>query len=56
MDCVQIFLNVVGILLVIGLVNPILLAPAAVLSVVFFFLRRFYLKTARSVKRIEGVG
>ncbi|ODN02112.1 Multidrug resistance-associated protein 4 [Orchesella cincta] len=51
----EIFLNVIGILVIVGLVNPILLAPAAVLFVIFYFLRRFYLRTARSVKRLEGV-
>ncbi|CAL8127080.1 unnamed protein product [Orchesella dallaii] len=54
-DTVEIFLNVIGILVIVGLVNPILLAPAAVLFLIFYFLRRFYLRTARSVKRLEGV-
>lgn len=52
----QIFLSVIGIIILIGFVNPILLLPALVLAVIFYYLRVYYLKATRSVKRLEGVG
>lgn len=52
----QIFGNVIGILIIVAVVNPILLLPSVMMVVMFYFLRRYYLKTARSVKRLEGVG
>lgn len=42
--------------MIVGVVNPLLLIPSGVMLVVFYFLRRFYLRTARSVKRLEGIG
>ncbi|XP_031343400.1 probable multidrug resistance-associated protein lethal(2)03659 [Photinus pyralis] len=54
-DTVQIFLNLVGASAVIGVIDPILLAPALVISICFLLLRRYYLKTSRSIKRLEGI-
>ncbi|CAG7731096.1 unnamed protein product [Allacma fusca] len=54
-DAFSIFLNVIAIVIVIGFVNPILLVPALGLFFIFSFLREFYLRTARSVKRLEGI-
>ena len=51
----QIFLNVLAIVAVIAFANPYLLIPAGVLFVVFFILLKYYMKTARSVKRLEGI-
>ncbi|KZR95468.1 Multidrug resistance protein 2 atp-binding cassette protein c, partial [Daphnia magna] len=50
----QIALTAVGILFLVGLVNPWLLLPILFLSIVFVNLRQFYLKTARDVKRLEA--
>lgn len=55
MDVLQIFLSLFGMIIVIALVNPLFLIPTIVLAVVFYFLRVFYLKTSRDVKRIEGI-
>ncbi|KAK4880384.1 hypothetical protein RN001_008530 [Aquatica leii] len=54
-DCVQIFLVLIGIIAVVGSVNPWLLIPTLVIAIVFYFLRIFYLSTSRCVKRLEGV-
>jgi len=43
-------------MVLIGCVNPILLIPGGVLGIIFFYLRTYYLNTARSVKRLEGIG
>jgi ATP-binding cassette subfamily C (CFTR/MRP) protein 4 len=50
----QISLTAIGILFLVGLVNPWLLLPILFLSVIFVNLRQFYLKTARDVKRLEA--
>lgn len=55
MDVVQIFLSLFGIVIVIAIVNPIFLVPTAILAVFFYYLRSFYLKTSRDVKRLEAI-
>lgn len=55
MDCLQIGLTLIGIIVVVGIVNPILLIPTALCSVIFYYLRIFYIATGRNVKRLEGV-
>ncbi|XP_054726195.1 probable multidrug resistance-associated protein lethal(2)03659 [Anastrepha obliqua] len=55
MDVIQIFLSLFGIVIVIGIVNPLFLLPTAVLAVLFYYLRSFYLKTSRDVKRLEAI-
>ncbi|KAF5283715.1 hypothetical protein FQR65_LT13750 [Abscondita terminalis] len=54
-DCAQIFLILIGIIAVVGSVNPWLLIPTFVIAVIFYLLRVFYLATSRCVKRLEGV-
>lgn len=49
------FLSMFGILAVVGMVNPLFLVPTVFLSVIFYFLRGFYLKTSMDLKRIEGI-
>ena len=47
-------LNNIGVLVLIGIVNPWLLIPIAVLGVAFYFLKKFYLATYRDVKLLEA--
>lgn len=54
-DTVQIFLNLVGASAVVGIIDAVLLMPALVISICFLLLRRYYLKTSRSIKRLEGI-
>ncbi|EFA04298.2 putative multidrug resistance-associated protein lethal(2)03659-like Protein [Tribolium castaneum] len=54
-DCSQIMLNLLGAAVVVTMVNYYLIIPTLVICVVFFFIRRFYIKTSRSVKRLEGI-
>ncbi|GLV41664.1 uncharacterized protein CBL_06893 [Carabus blaptoides fortunei] len=54
-DVLQIGLQLIGIIVVVGVVNPWLLIPTVGVGFVFYFLRIFYLSTSRSVKRLEGV-
>jgi ATP-binding cassette subfamily C (CFTR/MRP) protein 4 len=51
----QIGLNIVGILAVIFAVRPWVILPTVILGVLFVFLRRFYMASARDIKRIEGI-
>lgn len=55
MDFFQIFLSLVGIIGIVGIVNPLYLAPTFVLILMFYFLREFYLKTSRAIKRLEAI-
>nr|XP_045582319.1 ATP-binding cassette sub-family C member 4-like isoform X3 [Procambarus clarkii] len=54
-DVVIILLNFLGIIVVIASVNIWIILPTVVLGIIFVFLRRFYLSTARDVKRLEGI-
>lgn len=44
--------SVIGI---VSSVNPWFLIPAAIIGMVAFLLRNFYIKTSRSIKRLEGI-
>lgn len=55
MDVIQIFLALLGIVIVLCIVNPWYLLATAFLCVIFYFLRSFYLKTSRDVKRLESI-
>lgn len=54
-DCLQIGLSLLGIIVVVALVNPWLMIPTSAIGVIFYLLRVFYLKTSRNIKRLEGV-
>lgn len=55
MDVIQIFLSLFGIVIVIAVVNPLFLIPTMVLAIIFYYLRTFYLKTSRDIKRLEAI-
>ncbi|ODN02104.1 Multidrug resistance-associated protein 4 [Orchesella cincta] len=54
-DSVEIFMQTVGVCVVVSINSPFLLAPCVILFFVFFFLRKFYFRTARDIKRLEGI-
>ncbi|XP_018014259.1 ATP-binding cassette sub-family C member 4 isoform X1 [Hyalella azteca] len=54
-DFLCISLNIVGIITVIASVNPYLLIPTFILAGIFWYIRRFYLGSARDIKRLEGI-
>ncbi|XP_061393041.1 probable multidrug resistance-associated protein lethal(2)03659 [Musca vetustissima] len=54
-DAIQIFLSIFAIVVVISVINPLYLLPTMVLVLIFYNLRAFYLKTSRSVKRLEAI-
>lgn len=51
----QILLNFLGIIAVISSINIWIILPTLALGIIFYILRRFYLSTARDVKRLEGI-
>ena len=55
LDVKWIFLNILCVFIVITYIRPYIILPTLVISVIFFYLRNFYLKTSRSVKRLEGI-
>lgn len=54
-DVIQIFLSLLGIVVVIAFVNPWFLLPTLILAIIFYRLRIFYLKTSRNIKRLEAI-
>lgn len=54
-DCLQIGLSLLGIIVVVGIANYWLMIPTLIIAVIFYYIRVFYLATSRSVKRLEGV-
>ena len=51
----QIGLNIAGIMAVIFAIRPWVMIPTVLLGVIFVFLRRFYMASARDIKRLEGI-
>lgn len=54
-DCLQIGLALLGIIIVVAIANVWLLIPTIIVGIIFYYLRVFYLATSRSVKRLEGI-
>ncbi|XP_053675062.1 probable multidrug resistance-associated protein lethal(2)03659 [Anopheles nili] len=54
-DVIQIFLSLIGIVVVVAIVNPYNLIPTVVIGIIFYFMRAFYLLTSRNIKRVEAI-
>ncbi|EDW77876.2 uncharacterized protein Dwil_GK24718 [Drosophila willistoni] len=54
LDCVQVFLTLTGIISVLCITNPWYLINTVIMLIAFYFLREFYLRTSRDVKRLEA--
>ncbi|XP_020706768.2 probable multidrug resistance-associated protein lethal(2)03659 [Athalia rosae] len=54
-DCIQIGLGLIGVIIVVGISNPWLMIITVIMAAIFYWLRIVYLSTSRSVKRLEGV-
>lgn len=55
LDSIQTNLNMCGAIILTAFVNPIVLIPLTLLSIMFWFVRSVYLKTSKSLKRLESV-
>lgn len=54
-DCAQILLNLVGAAAIVITVNYFLAIPTLIICVIFYLLRKYYIKTSRTLKRLEGI-
>lgn len=54
-DTIEIFINVLGILLTVAVIYPLNVVPAAILCATVAVIRLLYIRTVRSIKSIEGV-
>lgn len=55
LDATQVLLNMCGAIVVTAAVNPMFLIPLVVMSIIFVFIRKVYLKTSKNIKRLEGI-
>lgn len=53
-DCMQIGLALLGIIVVVAVITPWLMIPTCLIGILFYLLRIFYLRTSRNIKRLEG--
>ncbi|XP_037318655.1 ATP-binding cassette sub-family C member 4-like isoform X2 [Pungitius pungitius] len=53
-DFIQVFLQILGVICVAVSVIPWIIIPVVPLLFLFFYLRRYFLQTARNVKRLEA--
>ncbi|KAG7502092.1 Multidrug resistance-associated 4 [Solea senegalensis] len=53
-DFIQIFLQVIGVVVVAAVIIPWILIPIVPLLAVFLYLRRYFLQTSRDIKRLES--
>ena len=55
-DALSIFLLMFGVIVIVVISNYLLIVPTVILMIALWLMRRFYIRTARDVKRIESVG
>ena len=55
LDATQVILMAIGSITLTAIVNPFFLIPVGLLFIVFLYIRRFYLKTSKNIKRLEGI-
>lgn len=55
LDAGQVILQMVGVIVVTCIVNWLFLIPIGFLSILFWFIRKIYLKTSKNIKRLEGI-
>lgn len=55
LDVVQTILQAVATVVLVTIVNPWLLAPTPFIVFLFYFFGLFFIRTSRSIKRLEGM-
>uniref|UniRef100_A0A6Q2YCT4 Multidrug resistance-associated protein 4 n=1 Tax=Esox lucius TaxID=8010 RepID=A0A6Q2YCT4_ESOLU len=53
-DFIQVFLQILGVIIVVASVIPWVLIPVVPLLIIFLFLRHYFLQTSRDIKRLES--
>ena len=54
-DVLRIFAEIICVFVIVIYASPYVAIPTIFVGIIFYIFRRFYLKTSRSVKRLEGV-
>nr|XP_027201120.1 multidrug resistance-associated protein 4-like [Dermatophagoides pteronyssinus] len=54
-DAVEIFVQMIGILVLVIIIDPWIAIPTFILIFIFHFIRKYYITSARSIKRLEGI-
>ena len=54
-DVIQTVIHIIAAFTIVTTVNPWLLIPAIFVAGFFYFFAIFFLKTSRSIKRLEGI-
>ena len=54
-DVLRIFAEITCVFVIVIYASPYVAIPTIFVGIIFYIFRRFYLKTSRSVKRLEGV-
>lgn len=54
-DVIQIFLSLLGIVIVVAIVNPYNLIPTFIIGLIFYVMREYYLMSSRNIKRVEAI-
>lgn len=55
LDSIHTNLYMIGCIFLAITVNPLFILPIGILSIVFLFMRKIYLKTSKNLKRLEGI-
>ncbi|XP_032511553.2 probable multidrug resistance-associated protein lethal(2)03659 [Danaus plexippus] len=55
LDCFQIMLNLLGVIVVILMTEMALLVPIATCLIIFYIFRLIYIRTTGAIKRLEGI-
>lgn len=56
LDATQVILSMAGVIVVVSTVSPYFLCPVAVMGILFIYVTKVFLKTAKNIKRLEGMG
>ncbi|XP_055678742.1 ATP-binding cassette sub-family C member 4-like [Lutzomyia longipalpis] len=54
-DCINFFLEVAAVMVVVGIVNFWMIIPTIVMSILLYAIRWIYINTGRSIKRLESM-
>jgi ATP-binding cassette subfamily C (CFTR/MRP) protein 4 len=54
-DAIEIFVQLFGVLIMIAIIDYWIIIPTIFLVFIFYYLRKYYITSARSIKRLEGM-
>lgn len=54
-DAIEIFVQMIGIIILVATINYWVIIPTLILAFIFYFVRKYYITSARRIKRLEGI-